>query len=115
MKTSKVEVMEIPTELEILEALKNVKDPEIPLDIVNLGFIREIKIDKEGNLSIIATLTTNDCPMESYIVKSIVGALKDKFPFLKEISIKFDFSIPWNTDFISKEGKEKLRELGWKI
>jgi metal-sulfur cluster biosynthetic enzyme len=111
----KEHVMEKVTEFDILEALREINDPEIPLDIVSLGFIREVKIDEDNNLSIVATLTTQDCPMESYIVRSIIGKLKDTFPSLNEISIKFDFSNPWNTDFISSEGKEKLRNLGWKI
>ncbi|NPA54159.1 MAG: metal-sulfur cluster assembly factor [Aquificae bacterium] len=109
------QVMEKITEFDILNILREINDPEIPLDIVSLGFIREIKVDEDNNLSIVATLTTQDCPMESYIVKSIINKLKDTFPALNEISIKFDFSNPWNTDFISSEGKEKLRSLGWKI
>ncbi len=108
-------VVEKISELDILEKLKEINDPEIPLDIVSLGFIREVKLDENKNLSIVATLTTQDCPMESYIVKSIIDKLKDSFPYINEISIKFDFSNPWNTDFISTEGKEKLRKLGWKI
>ncbi len=111
----KEQVMEKITEFDILEALREINDPEIPLDIVSLGFIREVKLDEENNLSIVATLTTQDCPMESFIVRSIINKLKDSFPSLNEVSIRFDFSNPWNTDFISPEGKEKLRNLGWKI
>ncbi len=103
------------TEFDIIEALKEVKDPEIPLDIVNLGFLRKVSIDEENNLKITLTLTTQDCPMETFIIKSVIKKLKDTFPMLNEVSINLDFSEPWNTDFISPEGKEKLRELGWKI
>ncbi len=103
------------TEFDIIEALKEINDPEIPLDIVSLGFIKEVKIDEDNNLSIIATLTTHDCPMENYILNSIINKLKNKFSSLNEVSVQFDFSVPWSVDFISPEGKEKLRKLGWKI
>ncbi len=110
-----IDTTEKITEFDILEALKEIKDPEIPLDIVNLGFIREVIIDENNNLKIKITLTTQDCPMESFIVKSIVRKLKNVFPNLNEVSINLDFSQPWNTSFISPEGKEILRKLGWKI
>ncbi|WP_457641792.1 metal-sulfur cluster assembly factor [Persephonella sp.] len=102
------------SKVEILKALKEVYDPEIPLDIVNLGLVRRIII-QDGNVEIVLTLTTPNCPLENLITKSIIGKLKEKLGDISEISIKFDFSQPWNTEMISEEGKEKLRTLGWKV
>ncbi|GAB6073034.1 hypothetical protein JCM14244_14110 [Venenivibrio stagnispumantis] len=101
------------TEFDIIEALKEVYDPEIPLDLVNLGLIKNVKIEN-NKIFIIMTLTTPNCPLENFILKSVKDKLKSKFKE-KEIYITFDFTIPWNSSFISEEGKEKLKQLGWKV
>ncbi len=102
------------SEVEILKLLKEVHDPEIPLDIVNLGLVRRIII-QDGKIEIVLTLTTPNCPLENLITKSILNKLGKKLNGMTDVSIKFDFSKPWNTKMISEEGKEKLRSLGWKV
>ncbi|WP_456401061.1 metal-sulfur cluster assembly factor [Persephonella sp.] len=102
------------SEVEILNLLKEVYDPEIPLDIVNLGLVRRIIIN-ENRIEIVLTLTTPNCPLENLISKSIKDKLNHRIDGIKEIDIKYDFSIPWNTKMISEEGREKLRTLGWKV
>ncbi|WP_457621570.1 metal-sulfur cluster assembly factor [Persephonella sp.] len=102
------------SEVEILKLLKEVYDPEIPLDIVNLGLVRRIIIN-DARIEIVLTLTTPDCPLENLITKSIQNKLSSKLNGMVEVNIKFDFSKPWNTKMISEEGKEKLRSLGWKV
>ncbi|ACO04264.1 MAG TPA: metal-sulfur cluster assembly factor [Persephonella sp.] len=102
------------SEVEILKLLKEVYDPEIPLDIVNLGLVRRIIID-DGKIEIVLTLTTPNCPLEDLITRSIINKLSKRLDGMTEVSIRFDFSKPWNTKMISEEGKEKLRSLGWKV
>ncbi|WP_457624217.1 metal-sulfur cluster assembly factor [Persephonella sp.] len=102
------------TEIDVINALKEVYDPEIPLNIVDLGLVRNIEI-KDNNLTVIMTLTTPQCPLEKYILRTVIKTLHRHFPDVGEISVKLDFSEPWNTGKISTEGLDKLRELGWNI
>jgi len=102
------------TEIDVINALKEVYDPEIPLNIVDLGLVRSI--DLEGkDLTVVMTLTTPQCPLEKYILRTVIKTLQRHFPDIGEISVKLDFSEPWNTGKISTEGLKKLRELGWNI
>ena len=99
--------------LQILETLKEVNDPEIPLNVVDLGLIKGISCD-DNSIYIKMTLTTPKCPLENFIVDSVKNKLKERFPE-KSIQVDLEFEEPWNTSMISEKGKEKLRKLGWKI
>ncbi len=112
-KFVKVKTKEM-NKMKILEALKEVCDPEIPLNVVDLGLVKNVSCD-EGCINITMTLTTPKCPLEGYIVDSVKNKLKEKFPEIEHIYIDLDFSHPWNTSMISEKGKEKLRKLGWQI
>jgi len=74
-------------EQEIYEALKEVRDPEIPIDIVTRQFFAE------------------------HIRRKIL----EKFPVLKNVVVEFVFEPPWTKEKISEEGKAHLRRLGWDI
>ncbi|WP_457639266.1 metal-sulfur cluster assembly factor [Persephonella sp.] len=100
--------------LDIVNALKEVYDPEIPLNIVDLGLVKGIEL-KDNRLVVVMTLTTPQCPLEKYITRNVIKTLHRHFPQLEEISVKLDFSEPWNTSKISTEGLERLRELGWNL
>ena len=102
------------TEIDVINALKDVYDPEIPLNIVDLGLVKKIEL-KDKKLKVTITLTTPQCPLEKYILRTIIKTLHTHFPQLDEITVGTDFSTPWNTENISQEGKEKLRNLGWNI
>ncbi len=99
--------------VQVLEALKEVNDPEIPLNVVDLGLIRGISCD-DKTIFVKMTLTTPKCPLENFIVNSIKQKLKEYFPSM-DVDINLEFDEPWNTSMISEKGKEKLRKLGWKI
>ncbi len=100
---------------EVLEALKEVCDPEIPLNLVDLGLIRNV-LCKDNNIEIEMTLTTPECPLEEYIISCVKHKLREKFPQAKSISVNLKFEEVWKPEkHISEEGKEKLRKLGWDI
>jgi metal-sulfur cluster biosynthetic enzyme len=97
----------------IYDSLKEVYDPEIPLDIVNLGLVKAIDI--RGNcINIVLMLTSPNCPLQDVIVSQVISKLKNDLNF-ENINITLDFTTPWFTSLITKEGKEKLQKLGWKI
>ncbi|MBI5355174.1 MAG: metal-sulfur cluster assembly factor [Candidatus Aenigmarchaeota archaeon] len=96
----------MPTKEEVIEALKECYDPEIPIDIWNLGLVYDILIDSD-TVKIKMTLTAVGCPMSGQIgtdVKSKIEAL----PGVKTAFIEIVWDPPWNPDRMTEEAKAKL-------
>jgi len=91
-----------------LGALKFVDDPEIGLNVVDLGLIYQIDFD-ENNKKLFCShsLTTQFCPMGETINSGITNALEQTFPDY-EVETKITFNPPWNSSKISEEGREFL-------
>ena len=88
----------------ILEALKSVVDPEIGIDIVNLGLIYDIKI-KNKKAEILMTLTSLFCPYGNLVVEMVERKIRE-IGYEPKIQITFD--PPWTPDKMSEEAKKKL-------
>lgn len=94
---------------QVLDWLRNVPDPEIPvLTIDDLGIIRDVSVD-EG-VTVALAPTYSGCPATEAIEKSVIETLRENG--VDEITIERRLSPPWTTDWISDEGREKLREYG---
>jgi len=91
-------------ELEILELLKNVMDPEIEINIVDLGLIYEVKYDGKKKIDIDLTFSTPSCPLGDTIVTNVKETIKQKHPEF-EIDVNIVFDPPWSTAMVSEEGK----------
>ncbi|MEO8111293.1 MAG: 1,2-phenylacetyl-CoA epoxidase subunit PaaD [Ginsengibacter sp.] len=95
---------------EILQLLEDVCDPEIPvLSVIDLGIIRNIKID-EGEIEVFITPTYSGCPAMDMIAMNIRMALLQNG--YKKIKITQQLSPAWTTDWMTKNGKQKLRSYG---
>ena len=94
---------------EILRWLGQVPDPEIPvLSITDLGIVRDVEI---GERVIVALAPTySGCPATEVIEKSVLDALQDHG--IDDVEIKRVLSPPWTTDWITDEGRDKLRDYG---
>ncbi len=90
------------------EGLTLVDDPEIGLNVVDLGLIYELDLDEEKKtITCLMTFTTEFCPMGASIMASVTESLKMNVPgFTPEVTITFD--PPWNQDMISDAGREFL-------
>jgi metal-sulfur cluster biosynthetic enzyme len=94
-------------EIEVLELLKNVMDPEIEINIVDLGLIYEIGYDGEKNIAIEMTFSTPSCPLGDTIITNIKETIKKEHPdFNTNVEVVFD--PPWSTELVSEEGKKIL-------
>ena len=91
-----------------MAALQNVMDPEIGLNVVDLGLIYQIDFD-EPNRKIYTsmTLTTQFCPMGESIVDGVTQAMEETFPG-EQITVALTFDPPWNYELISDEGRKFL-------
>lgn len=99
---------------DIIEVLKTIYDPEIPLNIYDLGLIYGIEISEDGKVHILMTLTAPGCP----IADSLIYEIRDKLMQLegvKDVEVELTFDPPWSLERISEEGKEILRTFGFNI
>ena len=95
-------------ERDIILALRQVYDPEIPVNIYDLGLIYEIKVDEEHRVYIQMTLTAPNCPMADYVVEQVKDAVKD-VPGVLEVEVELVFEPVWDKGRMSEEA---LVELG---
>ncbi len=96
----------------VRSALKNVVDPEIGLNIVDLGLVYDVDIAEEGkSVKVDMTLTTPACPAGPMILdnaKQEIGALKDVYPELQDININLVWTPFWNPSMMSEDAREEL-------
>jgi metal-sulfur cluster biosynthetic enzyme len=91
-----------------MAALHNVIDPEIGLNVADLGLIYRIDFDEPGKkISTTMTLTTQFCPMGESIVDGVTRAMQQIFPD-DTIQVDLTFDPPWSYDLISEEGRKFL-------
>jgi ring-1,2-phenylacetyl-CoA epoxidase subunit PaaD len=98
-------------EAQVYEWLAQVLDPEVPaLSLIDLGIVRDVAIDEDEAVMVTLTPTYSGCPATEAIETSVVEALNLRG--VREVSIKRVLSPPWTTDWITEEGREKLRRYG---
>ncbi len=94
------------TEEAVLKALENVEDPEVGIDVVNLGFIYDVKI--EGDKVLVAmTLTMKGCPLHTTLKANAEEAIR-LHTGASVAEVKLVFDPPWNPNMMSAKAKEKL-------
>lgn len=95
-------------ERDIIIALRQVYDPEIPVNVYDLGLIYEIRVDDGHNVYIQMTLTAPNCPMADYVVEQVKTAVED-VPGVVSAQIELVFEPEWDK---SRMSEEALVELG---
>ena len=94
------------TDEDVFDALQGVYDPEIPVSIVDLGLIYDVKISSGKNVSIKMSLTTPGCGMGAMIAQQAEAAVKEIGA--DNVLIEVVWDPPWNPDMMSEHAKEKL-------
>ena len=91
----------------IIKALKTVFDPEIPVDIYELGLVYDVQISEDGDVKVVMTLTTPNCP----VAESLPQEVKEKVAGVenvKSVDLELTFEPSWNKDMMSEEAKFEL-------
>lgn len=94
----------------IVRVLKTIYDPEIPVDIYELGLIYDVFVNEDYDVKILMTLTTPNCPVAETLpmeVEEKVRSLKD----VKSSEVEITFDPPWSQDLMSEEAKLELGML----
>jgi len=91
----------------ILEKLKEVIDPEIGIDVVNLGLIYDVDVRPDNTVYVKMTMTTPGCPLTMWLLKAVEEKVLE-IPGVKDAEIELTFDPPWTPERISEEYKKKL-------
>ena len=97
----------LKTEQDIIAALKRVFDPEIPVNIYDLGLIYEIDFEPSGTAHITMTLTAPNCPVADSLVEDVKRAVAGA-EGVSEVDLKLTFEPPWDKNMLSDEAKLEL-------
>jgi metal-sulfur cluster biosynthetic enzyme len=118
--TDHSDLPEVPTgggtatvsEDEVLEAMKDVVDPELGINVVDLGLVYGVNLDPSSNVVLDMTLTSAACPLTDVIADQTNRALEGR---VGEVTINWVWMPPWGPDKITDDGREQLRALGFNV
>jgi metal-sulfur cluster biosynthetic enzyme len=97
---------------DVLEALRDVVDPELGVNVVDLGLVYGVTLDEGGEATIDMTLTSAACPLTDVIEDQAAAALEGIVP---DFHINWVWLPPWGPDKITEDGREQLRALGFNV
>ena len=97
---------------DVVEAMHDVVDPELGINVVDLGLLYGVTIDDDNTAVLDMTLTSAACPLTDVIEDQAWQALHD---IVKDIKINWVWVPPWGPDKITDEGREQLRALGFNV
>lgn len=102
----------IATDDEVIEALKDVVDPELGINVVDLGLVYGVSVDDANIATVDMTLTSAACPLTDVIEDQTRSALTD---VVDDFRINWVWMPPWGPDKITDDGREMLRALGFNV
>ena len=94
----------------IVGVLKTIYDPEIPVDIYELGLIYDVFVNEDADVKILMTLTTPNCPVAETLPREVEEKVKS-LDEVKDAEVEITFDPPWSQDLISEEAKLELGML----
>lgn len=97
---------------EVTEAMKDVVDPELGINVVDLGLVYDVHVDEGSNAVIDMTLTSAACPLTDVIQDQTAAALEG---LVNDSVINWVWMPPWGPDKITDDGREQLRALGFNV
>ena len=94
----------------IVRVLKTIYDPEIPVDIYELGLIYDVFVNEDADVKILMTLTTPNCPVAETLPREVEEKVKS-LDEVKDAVVEITFDPPWSQDLMSEEAKLELGML----
>ncbi|WP_051208510.1 metal-sulfur cluster assembly factor [Propionicicella superfundia] len=100
------------TEDQVLEAMKDVIDPELGVNVVDLGLVYGVDVDDQNNLTLDMTLTMPTCPLYDYIEQQVEVVLA---PMVTSTAVNWVMEPMWSPHNITEDGREQLRAMGYNV
>lgn len=101
-----------PSTDDVLEAMKDVVDPELMVNVVDLGLVYGITIDDDNNATIDMTLTSPTCPLTDRLEYDTQLALEG---LVNSVTLNWVWLPPWSLEMITEDGREQLRSIGYNL
>lgn len=95
---------------QIVKVLKGIYDPEIPVDIYELGLIYDVMVNTDEEVKILMTLTSPNCPVAESLPREVEEKVKG-VEGVKDVEVEITFDPPWSKDLMSEEAKLELGML----
>ena len=95
----------------VISVLKESYDPEIPVNVWDLGLIYRVEVKKNGLIEIDMTLTTPGCPIAGMVVEIVKANITEAFGGKYEVKVNLVWDPPWSPDKVTKEGRKQLQEI----
>ena len=105
MSTTEIDTTELGEK--IVKVLKTIFDPEIPVDIYELGLIYDVLVNEDREVKILMTLTTPNCPVAETLPVEVEDKVKS-IKLVKDAEVEITFDPPWTQDLMSEEAKLEL-------
>ena len=97
---------------DVVEAMKDVVDPELGINVVDLGLVYGQQVHEDGAVTLDMTLTSAACPLTDVIEDQTRSALG---PYTDDVRINWVWMPPWGPDKITDDGRDQLRALGFNV
>ncbi len=94
-------------ERRIIDALKTIYDPEIPVDIYNLGLIYQIEVEEGSKVRVLMTLTSPNCPVAESLPEEVMEKLKN-IEGVTDVEVNLTFDPPWGKENLTEEARLEL-------
>jgi metal-sulfur cluster biosynthetic enzyme len=94
----------MPTKEAVLEALRRVEDPELGMDIVDLGLVYDVEVEAM-NVKVVHSLTSMGCPAGPMIQEDIVNTVRETFPDVDNVDLELTWDPPWTPERMSDDAK----------
>ena len=101
-----------PADEDVLEAMKDVVDPELGINVVDLGLVYGAQVHPDNTVTLDMTLTSAACPLTDVIMDQTNSALEG---LVNDVAINWVWMPPWGPDKITPDGREQLRALGFNV
>lgn len=108
MATEEIDTVELGEK--IVKVIKTIFDPEIPVDIYELGLIYDVFVNEDREVKILMTLTTPNCPVAESLPKEVEDKVKS-IKLVKDAEVEITFDPPWTQELMSEEAKLELGML----
>jgi len=94
----------------VVETLRQVYDPEIPINVYDLGLIRRVWLE-DGVLKVVMTLTAVGCPVAGYVAQEVGYAIQSAVPEAQDVEVEVDFEKPWDPTQMTPQGREMFKAI----
>ena len=94
----------------VVETLRQVYDPEIPINVYDLGLIRGVWLE-DGVLKVVMTLTAVGCPVAGYMAQEVGYAIQSAVPEAQDVEVEVDFEKPWDPTQMTPQGREMFKAI----